>query len=287
MELIQVETKDDLILSGLYNHSKDSKLAAIQIHGFTGDFYTHKFIKQIQNTLYDKNISSVSIQTRGTGIQTEIIKKGREKERWIGSFYEKLEEAHLDISAWVKYLLDQGNEDIILIGHSLGTIKAVRYLFEGEYSDKIAKLILLAPFDKNGYMVRHSGDKLKPHIDFASKMVKEGRGEEIIPEDYEDFALSYQTFLSWYKDTDLSNMFDFYRYGRYDFPILGKINIPVQVNVGDKDEFFFIPEISSIEDAKKSLAENIKDLDLNIIEGAEHCYVGFEDELMGNISRFV
>jgi predicted alpha/beta hydrolase family esterase len=34
-----------------------------------------------------------------------------------------------------------------LQGHSLGTFKIVRYLFEGKYADKINKLILLAPFD--------------------------------------------------------------------------------------------------------------------------------------------
>ena len=42
----------------------------------------------------------------------------------------------------------QGYSEFILAGHSLGTIKSVRYLFEGEYADTIRSLILLAPFDK-------------------------------------------------------------------------------------------------------------------------------------------
>ena len=62
---------------------------------------------------------------------------------------ELLEEAHLDISAWIKFLLDEGYQEIILQGHSLGTIKVIRYLFEGEYKNKISKLILLAPFEKH------------------------------------------------------------------------------------------------------------------------------------------
>lgn len=285
--LVQVETDDDLILSGLYYKSENSKTAAILIHGFTGDFYTHKFIPQIQEELNKKGISSVTIQNRGTGIQSEIVKKGREDAVFIGSFYEVLGEAHYDISAWVDYLLNDGNEEIILIGHSLGTIKAVRYLFEGKHAYRVKKLILLAPFDKNGYMVRHSGDKFKENAKLAQQKVAEGKGGEIVPEDFEDYALSYQTFASWYEDTDLSKMFDFYTYGQYDFPVLNEIDIPVQVNVGDNDEFFFISEISSIEDAKSALIDNVKDLDLNIIKGAGHSYAGFEDELLKAISKFV
>ena len=99
--------------------------------------------------------------------------------------------------------------------------------------------------------------------------------------------MSYQNFVSWYDESELGSMFDFYKYGKYDFPTLKKINIPVQVIVGDKDEYFYIPELSTIEDAKNALIENLKNLELNILSGSVHTYIGFEKEVAELVTDFV
>jgi pimeloyl-ACP methyl ester carboxylesterase len=285
-ELVKTITLDKLKLTGLYSSGEKSKPAIILIHGFTGDFYTNDFLQVIQEKLAADNIASIAIQNRGTGVHTEFHKVDGSGV-FIGSFFEKLEEAHLDITAWIKFLLDQGYTEIILAGHSLGTFKTIRYLFEGEYKDKVSKIILLAPFDKNGFIERKTNGKTKEYVEIAKTKTAEGRGEEIIPKYYEDFAMSYQNFVSWYDESDLGSTFEFYKYGKYDFPILKKISIPVQVIVGDKDEYFYIPELSTIEDAKNSLKENIKDLDLNIIEGSLHSYKGFEEKVARLVVNFV
>lgn len=281
IELVQTETPDNLILSGLYSEGDKEKEAVILVHGFTSDFYSHKFFHTIQKTFHEKGIASVAIQNRGTGLYTEFLKKGRNDAVYIGSYYEKLEEAHLDITGWINFLKDKGYSKIVLAGHSLGTIKAVRYLFEGEHVDMVSRLILLAPFDKNSYLQKKSGDEWKKHVEIAKQKIAEGKEEETIPNTFDDFPMTYRTFYSWYLDSDLSNMFDFYRGDSYNFPTLNKIDIPVQIIVGDSDDFFYIEPFSTLESTKKILEENIKNLDLKIVEGSGHTFIGFEGVVGG------
>lgn len=285
--LVQTITSDNIILNGLYNPGSKEKSAVIMIHGFTSDFYSHKFFHTIQESLTSSNICNVAVQTRGTGIRTEFIYADRHDGTYIGSFYEKLDEAHLDISAWIEFLKEEGHDRIILLGHSLGTIKSVRYLFEGKYKDIVQKLVLLAPFDKNGYIERCTKGKWKEYVQIANQKISEGLGDEIIPEGYDDYAMSYQNYASWYEDSELSNMWDFYRYGEYDYPILNQIDIPVQVVVGDVDDCYYIPDFCTLKDAGKALSENIKDLDLHIIPGSGHTYVGYENMITEKVTKFI
>lgn len=285
--LVQAYTADDLILNGLLNNGDTNKPAVILIHGFTSDFYSHKFFHTIQSHLTEENIANIAIQTRGTGIHTEFLNTDRQDGKYIGSYYEKLSEAHLDISAWIKFLQEAGYKDIILAGHSLGTIKAVRYMYEGEYRDKVKKLVLLAPFDKNGYIQRHSGAKRASRLEEAVAKLKEGNGEETVPNNFEDYPISYETYVSWYENNDLSNMFDFYLGVTADFPILKKLKVPVKVIVGTKDEDFYIPEFSTLTSTTEILNKNIKRLEIDLIEGAGHTYVGHEDQVAKSVTDYI
>lgn len=286
-DLVQCITSDNLILSGLLTEGDKSKPLNIIIHGFTSDFYAHLFPNKIASKLKESNNASIIIQTRGTGLHTEFILGDRSDGKFIGSFYEKLEEAHIDISAWIKFGLEAGYKSFNLIGHSLGTIKSVRYIFEGEYKDLINKLVLLAPFDKNGYIVRKVGDKLTEYLNIADQKISKGKGEEIVTDDMEDYPVTYITYKSWYSQDDLGFMWDFYRIGTYNFPIISNIQIPVKIIVGDQDEYFYIPEFNNLAQVENLLKEKIQKLDLSILNGSKHTYVGFEDQVSNLTSTFI
>jgi len=286
LQLVRTPTSDNLFLNALYSPGDTSKPAVLFIHGFCGDFYSNTFFHKIREQLQSQNIASLAIQTRGTGILTEFFTEDGEG-REIGSYYEKLEEAHLDISAWIEFLHAQGYKDIILAGYSLGTIKAVRYLFEGKYADLVKKLVLLAPFDKNGYMERLIPGSLKDYVKIAEQMVQQGKGLAFVPPHMEDYPMSYQTYVSWYKDSDLSSMWDFYRGDEYNFPAMSKISVPTSIVVGDADDFFYIPELTTLEKTKEILHKYIKNLELTIIPGAEHSFVEFEERVAQSVVTFI
>ncbi len=285
-DLIQVFTEDNLKLTGLATKEAKDKTAYIFIHGFEADFYSHNFYHALVEKLSSQDNVCILAQHRGTGSHTEFVKKDGTGEH-IGSFYEKIEDAHLDISAYVEYLLNSGYQKIGLIGHSLGTIKSVRYLFEGKYKDKIESLILLAPFDKNAYIQRKSQDKWKEYLKIAEKKISEGKGGQIVPlPEYEDYPITYNTFVSWYNQTDLSCMWDFYRKD-YTFPVLKQTNIPVLAILGSEDDFMIFPEFGvSPESALNKIKEVVKDSETVLLQGSGHTFFGFEDQLATAIASF-
>lgn len=285
-DFIQTTTKDGIKLSGLFQAGNKQKDAVILIHGFTADFYSHKFYHIIADHLKEQSNALILAQTRGTGLHTEFTKEDGSSTH-LGSYYEKLEEAHYDISAFVEFLKEQDYQNIVLAGHSLGTIKVVRYLFEGKHKDDISKLILLAPFDKNVFMQIKAGDKWDSFIEVAQQKIADGKGQELVPvPEYEDFPMTYETFLSWYNKEDISCLWDFYRKD-YDFPLLKEINIPVKVILGDNDEFVNYPDYDvSSTSALKTLEEKIAKCDTTLIEDCNHTYEGKEFELAKEIISF-
>lgn len=285
-DLVEVLTSDDLKLRGLLKQGDKNKTAYIFVHGFTTDFYSGDFCHAFAEKLSNQGNTVLLAQNRGTGCHTEFIRKDGSGV-FIGSYYEKLEEAHLDISAFVEYFVKEGFGKIALIGHSLGTIKAVRYLFEGQYKDKISHLILLAPFDKNAYLEHRELGSTKRFLAVAEQMVNQGKAKDIVPvPEYEDYPITWETYVSWYNQSDLSCMWDFHRQD-YDFPVMNKINIPVKVILGELDEFVNYPEFGvSAQFALETMKKHIKNCDTSLIKGSGHTYLGFEEIVAEEIAKF-
>lgn len=283
-KLLQVLTADGLYLHGYYVPSEDKKVGVLLIHGFEGNFYENNFIYALTDELEEKGIGFLTVNTRGNGKDTDFNTLKGKYER-IGSRYELLEEAHLDITAWLKYLLDEDYKEIVLMGHSLGTLKAVRYLFEGKYKSKINKLILLSPFDKKGKMISSGRKDIERLLSKAQKMVDEGKGEELITPEFDENSLSYQTFISWYKQDDLGRMFEFCT-PSYGFPILKQISIPTKIIVGTKDEYFHLSNPEHPEEAMELLLKNIPNSKGKFIEGAVHSFKPHEDLMVKEVSDF-
>lgn len=286
-EHIQVTTKDELILNGLFLAGDVNKEACIFVHGFTSDFYSHKFYHAIAKEMKENGNALILAQNRGTGMHTEFM-TSNSGWRYVGSFYEKIEEAHLDISAFVSYLLGQGYQKINLIGHSLGTIKIIRYLFEGDYAKNIGKLILLAPFDKNVFMENKAPGKWLDFVKIAKEKIDRGEGESIVPvPGYEDFPITYNTFHSWYQSTDLNKVFDFYKKD-YQSPILKQIKIPVKVILGERDEFVNYPDFSeTANSALEYLNQQISDCQTHLVSGSGHTFQGAEEEVATEVVKFI
>jgi len=97
--------------------------------------------------------------------------------------------------------------------------------------------------------------------------------------------MSYQTYASWHDENDFQHTFDFYNPG-YSFPILNKINIPVKIIVGTKDEFFHPSNPDNPQHAIDILLKNIRESDAKLIDGATHSYRGYEEQLVKEIINF-
>lgn len=270
-EEIIVTTSDNKKFNGVYLEGSKEKSAVIYVHGMFGDYKTPNFINNLKEELTKNSIAFLATNNRGE----------RENSR-----NELLEEAHLDISAGIKFLIDKGYDKIILIGHSAGTVKIVRYLFKGEYKDYVTKLILLAPIDPLGGRIAHGRNNIEEFLKRAQEKVDQGKGIEMITSEFDHDDVSYQTFISWYKRDDLGRMFEFCN-KEYDFPILNKIKIPVKAIAGTKDEYLHPSNPEHPEEAMNILSKHIKDFDYKIVEGSGHNFNGFEKELVNEIVNFI
>lgn len=283
--LVQTATEDELVLSGLFSEGDTSKLLVIHIHGFEGDFFTRVFVHTIAFALEQQNIAFLSVQTRGMA-SDYLFQTTSAKWKRCGSHFELHEDAHYDIDAWIKFALERGYNNIILQGHSLGTMKVIRYLFQGKQPNVVTKLILLAPFD-NIFMAESFGEKKwRENVKRAKQKVAEGKGEEIMPKEYWDIELSYQTYVTWLDENEYTHMFNFYDKS-YSFPILNKIQIPVQVIVGTSDEYLHGSNPEHPEEAMEIMKKHIKDFSYLLIEGANHGYVGYEQKVADEVVKFV
>ena len=111
--LLQTHTADGLYLHGYYVPSQDKQVAVLHIHGHEGNFYENNFIYVLANDLEKNQISFLTANTRGNGTVTDFdtVDGGY---RRIGAQNELLEDAHLDISAWLKVLIDEDYQQIVL-----------------------------------------------------------------------------------------------------------------------------------------------------------------------------
>jgi pimeloyl-ACP methyl ester carboxylesterase len=287
--LQQTFTSDGLQLSALrYGEIQgQNQRAVIYVHGFTSDFYSWPFVSEMGKAIASEGGVFLAIQTRGTGLYTELIDSTRTISKYIGSYYEILEEAYLDIDAWILWLQSQGITEIVLAGHSLGTLKVTRYLFEGTYTQLVKKISLLGPFDKNAYVEQKSGEKWHEHVSHALKMTEEGKGQEIIPPTYDDFPMTYQTFYSWYRPSDFNEMWDFYRMDTYDFPLWKKVSLPVQIITSADDESLDYPQFYAKNQAYECMEKHITGVELVVPPSGGHCFLGQETFVAEKFRQFV
>ncbi|HWA51843.1 MAG TPA: DUF1749 domain-containing protein [Patescibacteria group bacterium] len=282
--LVQVATSDNIYLQGYFVSGKGSK-AILHIHGFEGNFYENKFVQLLAERSKAENLSFLTVNTRGSE-KIKDFNTTDEKITTIGARYELIEDCHIDIGAWVRFLLEKGYKDIILSGHSLGTYKVVRYLLTGRNKDSIKKLILLAPFDKKAGLEIYTKKPLEETLKSAQKMVDSGRGEEMVTDEFDSIVLSYKTYVSWYSQDEFGRMFEFSN-KNYDFPVLKKINVPTKIIVGSKDEYFYPTNPEHPKEAMDILLKNIPNSTGKIIDGAVHSFAPHQDIMVDEAIEFI
>src|SRR6185436_14784649 len=95
--IVQIKTKDNLWLHGLFIEAPQSKTVFINIHGTASNFYEEDFIETIAEKLVPAGISLLSTNNRGVGTYDAWDGKG-------GSV-ELFEDCLLDIDAWIEFVL--------------------------------------------------------------------------------------------------------------------------------------------------------------------------------------
>ncbi len=273
-ELVWVESEDGYVLEGAVIRPSGrprQRRPIVWIHGLTGKFYAPAIVS-IGRHLAARGHVFVTGNNRGRDFGAVL--KTRSQQRLIaGGSWELFDESPRDVAAWVGFAAGIGNGEVILLGHSLGSLKVPYY--QAQRRDARVKALIAASPPLRAW---HWSDAMRNQ---AEKMEAEGRGRDLLAWDFMDAGagtLSAQTVLGWVRaDIDV--------YGeRNPDPAIAKIDLPILAFYGTEEASIgSSPDLETVRRNAKSAPR----VDTAMIPGSDHNYNGHEREVATLIADWV
>jgi len=275
-ELVRIRSVDGIEQPGiLYSPDNGTDKIIIHVHGLNGNFYENIFLDTLAKVYTANNYAFLTFNNRGKDFISELYSFNGPVV--IGGSLERFKDCILDIDGVVNWIKEKGYKEIVLEGHSYGCNKVV-YYYNHKKNNDIKKIVLLAPCDipaeGKKFLSKEEYDKAKED---ATKFVNEGKENELI-----DFSVMVNGKIAagtYYYDFLPGGVNDFIRYrdgaeGKSE--VLNNIDIPTLIVFGDADECVLTEPIEVV---KKYLINNIKDCNIQVINGANHSYTDRYNEL--------
>jgi pimeloyl-ACP methyl ester carboxylesterase len=269
-ELVFTHTEDGLGLTGLLIRptTAASVVAVVWIHGNTGAFYDWPYVT-IGRALAKHGYAFVTGNTRGHNISATLWRLPEDIPTAGGSAWERLEDAPYDIAAWVDFMVAQGFQRIVLVGHSQGAAKVIAY--QAQRGNGCVAGVAAASPDLHG----HWPSDL---VAAAERLVTEDRGAELLLPlpDAPWYQLSAQNVVS--RARILSQIYQ----ADHGSPAIAQLQCPVLAFFGTAD-LGGAAELASIRQSAHYAAH----VETVLLEGADHVYTGREHEAASLIANWI
>jgi pimeloyl-ACP methyl ester carboxylesterase len=270
VELVRTVTRDGLRLDGALAVTSDgpSTKAAILLHGVAGNFYTSSTFEPLIPRLQALGIAALSVNTRGHD-SVFGASQGNVRRRF-GAAYETVDDCRHDLAAWIEFLKGRGHERIVLIGHSLGAIKAV-YAQAHEKCPEVAAVIAISGprLSYAAFMNAPESSTFLESFSIAQQMVKEGRGDELFTSKFPfPLLITASGYLDKYGPAERYNLLQF----------AGELHCPALFVYGSKELTHGGIAFAGMPEALLSLAGPARRTTLEIA-GADHIYTGVSADL--------
>lgn len=308
-ELCRILTDDGLELNGFYvGRSQRSEVrrqksevsgrtphpqspvpnpyCVVHVHGWDGNFYENRFIDHTAAACSRLGVGFAAFNNRGHDYIADILRIRRDRNSGLrrrrerldyvqlGGVFERFRDGRLDVKAAVDFAEARGHRKVFLQGHSLGAMKATHYVAQARYP-RVAGLVLLSPADTLGWIREKLGRRLPGALAYAQRLVRQGRGRELVPPRFYDSPVSVRTFVEAFGPKSLTGIFNISRTARRDFPELAAVSVPVLLAVGTVEEYFVGPAQEFVEGIGGYL-EQCPSFAGVVLEGAPHNYLGYE-----------
>src|SRR6266403_884488 len=100
--------------------------------------------------------------------------------RRLGAAYETVDDCRHDVAAWSEFLKSRGHKSLLLIGHSLGAVKALYAQAHEQWPEMAAVIAISAPrLSHSAFMNAPESSLFFDSYHTAERMVREGRGDEL------------------------------------------------------------------------------------------------------------
>ncbi len=279
-ELAQITTSDGLTHEGLFAVPKrNANIGIVWVHGLTSAFSHNAGLMQtLAQTATDAGYAYAVFNNRGHDmVDSEKRKDGTRY--FIGGGFEKFTDCVKDIDATIRFMRSRGCKKVILIGHSTGANKISYYL-----SRKPSAMVCGAVFAAGLTDVRPLDKKMRKLLAEATK-VAEHNPSEILSYKKFDVFMNAQRYVSLFTPGGVEDTFPYHGYGG-KWNILSRINVPVCVIIGDKDEHLSLPVHKYFTEIVGHLFSSPV-VDAMEIKDASHSFKGKEKEFAKKITNWI
>lgn len=271
MELIRVKTADGVLLDGSMQHptgvdTTSQNTAWLLVHGTGSHFYSSGVLYVFAEQLVRGGCSVVRINTRGHDIISAL--PGERMPLSGGAAFESIADCLHDLRAWVDELIRRDFSRVVLVGHSMGGVKAIYSQAHDPHPNVVAVVGVSPPrFCHVEWQSSPQATPFRDHFRRATDLVASGRGGELmLVQQPLPLWLTAAGFLAKYGPHD-----------DYDFvPLLPRLTCPTLLIVGTAS-VESSPAFESVPDAVRQLQTSQRHLHLQLVPGANTGYSGHLD----------
>jgi pimeloyl-ACP methyl ester carboxylesterase len=274
-ELVYTTTEDGLLLEGVVVHPHGvavQPLSFVWIHGNAARFYDYAYVA-ICRALAGAGYPCVSGNTRGHDIAAFVWRGADARPRpWRGvqdmpigggSGWERLEDAPLDVAAWVQLAAGLAEGGVVVCGHSSGAQRVV--LYQAARQDSRVRSLALASPDLHSFMP-------PGELEAAQQLVADGRALEVVPA---------QPFAPFYRQSAASVVNRATVLARLLASEVGAIRCPVLAFFGERE-----PGASNVLDNLVGRELTGAQVETRTVPEADHVYSGSESQVASMLAEW-
>lgn len=227
-ELVRVTTADGLVLDGALVVSRGAGTlpvdAFLLVHGTGSNFYAPGVLEIFARQAAGAGAAVLRVNTRGHDGISSIPGPGHAVRG--GATFESIGDCVHDLRAWIDLLAARGCRRIVLVGHSMGGVKAMFAQARDPHPHVAAVLAISPPrFCHDRLANGPRGEQFRSEFVRMQELVALGRPDALVPVNFPlPFVATPAGYLEKYGPDD-----------PYDYlPCLQKITSPVLVLIGSE-----------------------------------------------------
>ena len=280
VDLVQVDTPEGIKLSGAYFAPAGVERASsvdvfMYFHGDGGHFYNPLYL-WLGERMAERGIAFLAANRRGH----DHVAGGARGGPLAGYAFESVDDSRADYAAWLELLRGRGHERIVIGGHSGGAARATY----AQATERFANVIGVMPvspgeYNHEGVIALHGEDFLGPFRE-CERNLADGRPDVLI-----------RPGVPWGSTWSARAFVDcFNQDNRYSVTMhAANTGVPTQFIFGGEECAIGGPqELPVCGAARRGIAAaGYPHVQVTEIEGANHGYVGREEQLFDTMFAFL
>lgn len=290
VDLVETTAADGLRLDGvLFPAARDEADtrpplaidAVLLMHGTGSNFYGSRFLTAIAERVAKWGAAALLVNTRGHDqIGSALVRHadGFTSSRTIGSAYEFVDDARLDIAAWLALLAERGYLRIAVVGHSLGAVKTIYTAVHDALPGVVALVAVSPPRLSYTHLAASArGPGFLEEIAKAERFIADGKPETLLSIRFPiPYMITAESYLDKYGPAERYNLLKY----------LERLTLPTLFTFGSQEVQQGIAFRDFPDKLAKAEAAGAK-LKTAVIAGGDHHYTGVQGALLDTIERWI